>query len=141
MADVDVISDILKAAFEAFPESNFIQSLSHQYLIRGWLSKKQMQGLYDKALKIDGLAPGKLATLEAQILKMPNKYRSEKPATEALYTRDERTGELIAAVLQKYPGHKRVLYFEANYKNNRPLSPAEATELEKFYKFLIEGKK
>jgi hypothetical protein len=139
MADVDIVSDILKASMEAFPASEFIQSLSHQYLVRGWLSKKQLQGLYDKARKVHDLSPGKLATLEAQIMKMPNRYKSEMPAPSALYEKDERTGKLIADILARYPQHKRVLFFQMKYDKDEPLSSAETGELEKFAKLLLKG--
>ena len=51
--DVDVTKDVLKAVLAAQPGSSFIQSLLQQYEERGGLSKKQLQGLYDKASKIE----------------------------------------------------------------------------------------
>ena len=96
---------------EAFPNSEFIQSLSHQYLVRGWLSKKQLQGLFSKLQKAADVNPGKMATLEAQILKMPNRYKSTLPETKPMFEKDEVAGNKIKAILEKYPGHKRVLYF------------------------------
>ena len=138
MGDVDVISDILAAAFAAYPESEFIQNLSHWYLVHGGLSKKQLEGLYKKAQKIKTINPGKLATLEAIILKRPAKYRSALPETKPLYIKDERVGELINSILAKYPQHKRVLFFQTKYNNNETLSQAEITELEKFHKLLIK---
>jgi hypothetical protein len=138
MGDVDVVSDLLRATMAAFPSSEFIQSLSHQYLVRGWLSKKQLQGLHGKASKVKEIPPGKLATLEAQIMKMPNRYRSELPETTALYEKDEHIGQLIGELLTKYPQHKRVLFLQAKYKNNEPLSTSETSELEKFGKLLLK---
>jgi hypothetical protein len=41
---------------------------------------------------------------------------------------------MVEGVLNKYPQHKRVLYFKLRYDNNETLSTAEVTELEKFYK-------
>jgi hypothetical protein len=138
MADVDVISDLLKKALEVFPSSNFIQSLSHQYLVRGWLSKKQMEGLYDKLCKSPEIPPGKLATLEAQILKMPTRYRSEKPAEiTPLYEKDERVAKLFSDILSRYPQHKRVVFLSTKFNNNEPLSPSELSEVEKFHKLLV----
>jgi hypothetical protein len=134
--DVDVVNDILEAALAAYPESTFIKSLSQQYVERGGLSKKQLEGLYNKALKIKSIPPGKLATLEAMILKRPNRYKSAPPAPKPLYSKDERVGELIGAILQKYPQHKRVLFFQSKYNNNESLSPTEIAELEKFKKLL-----
>ena len=50
--DVDVIKDVLKTTLAVQPMSSFIQSLLRQYEERGSLSKKQLQGLYNKAQKI-----------------------------------------------------------------------------------------
>ena len=132
--DVDVIKDVLAAAREAFPESTFIQSLSLQYEERGGLSKKQLEGLFQKAQKIRGLATNKLATLEAEILKKPTRYKSKLPENKPLYSKEEKTGEMIESILAKYPQHKRVLFFKAKYDNNEPLSTSEMPELEKFSK-------
>ena len=132
--DVDVIKDVLAAAREAYPESTFVQSLSLQYDERGGLSKKQLEGLFKKAQKIKGLAANKLATLEAEILKKPTRYKSKLPENKPLYSKEEKTGEMIDGILAKFPQHKRVLFFKAKYDNNEPLSPAEILELEKFSK-------
>jgi hypothetical protein len=134
--DVDVVSDILEAALVAYPESTFIKSLSNQYQERGGLSKKQLEGLYQKSLKIQSIPPGKLATLEAMILKRPTRYKSAPPSPKPLYSKDERVGELIGAILAKYPHHKRVLFFQSKYNNNESLSATEIAELEKFKKLL-----
>ena len=48
--DVDIVLDILEAVVEAQPLSSFAKSIHHQYIERGGLSKKQLEGLY-KALK------------------------------------------------------------------------------------------
>ncbi len=134
--DVDIILDILKAVLEAQPLSSFTQSLLNQYQERGGLSKKQLEGLYSKATKVKTIPPGKLATLEAIILRKHSKHKSELPANTPLYVRDEKAGEMIAAILDKYPEHKRVLFFKTKYYNNEVLSPADISELEKFYKLL-----
>ncbi|HUC80894.1 MAG TPA: hypothetical protein VMR70_08260 [Flavisolibacter sp.] len=138
MSHVDVVSDILSAALKAYPDSEFVQSLSHQYLIRGSLSKRQLEGLYKKAERIKGLPPNKLATLEAIILKRPKKYKSALPPSQPLYEKDEQSGNLIEAILSRYPQHKRVLFFQSKHKNNQELSPTEKSELEKFHKLLIK---
>lgn len=134
--DVDIVKDILEAVLEAQPDSSFTQSLLHQYLERGGLSKKQLEGLYGKASKVKTIVPGKLATLEAIILKKPTRYKSALPATTPLYTKDEETGKRINDILAKYPQHKRVLFFQSKYENNELFTPAEITELSKFYKLL-----
>jgi len=138
MSHVDIVSDILSAALKAYPESDFVQSLSHQYLVRGSLSKRQLEGLYKKAERIKNLPVNKLATLEAIILKRPKKYRSDLPPAEPLYKKDEQAGKMIGDILSKYPGHKRVLFFQSKYDSNTPLSAIEATELEKFHKLLVK---
>lgn len=129
--DVDIISDILKLSMEAYPDSTFVHSLNHQYIERGGLSKKQLEGLYQKAIKVKSIPSNKLATLEAVILKKPNKYKSELPENKPLYEKDEAVGELIQTILSKYPEHKRVLYFLMKYENNEVLLPAEISELQK----------
>lgn len=134
--DVDVIKDVLKAALEAYPASVFIQSLLFQYEERGGLSKKQLQGLHQKASKVKDIPAGKLATLEAEILKRPTRYKSAPPPPQPLYTKNEAIGEMIEAILAKYPQHKRVVFFRTKYVNNEVLSPADITEIERFYKLL-----
>lgn len=134
--DVDIISDILKLSMEAYPDSVFVHSLNHQYIERGGLSKKQLEGLYQKALKVKTIPAHKLATLEAVILKKPTRYKSALPANTPLYTKDEATGKMIDSILAKYPEHKRVLFFRSKYENNEQLSPAETAELQRFGKML-----
>jgi hypothetical protein len=134
--DVDVIKDVLEAVLEAQPASSFVQSLLLQYQERGGLSKKQLEGLYNKATKVETISPNKLVTLEAIILKKPTRYKSELPPPEPLYKKDEATGQLLNAILSKYPQHKRVLFFKSKYENNEVLSATEMTELQKFGKLL-----
>ena len=134
--DVDVISDLLKAVLEANPASTFTQSLSRQYEERGGLSKKQLQGLLGKAQKVAGIPVGKLATLEAMILKRPTRFKSQLPTAKPLYVKDEQTGIMIDEILQKYPQHKRVLFFRSKYQSNQILDATEMAELQKFSKLL-----
>lgn len=134
--DVDVIKDVLEAMLAARPDSTFIKSLSHQYEERGGLSKKQLEGLYQKALKVESISDGKLATLEAVIMKKPTRYKSAPPPPKPLYSKDEHVGQMIEAILAKYPQHKRVLFFQVKYNNNETLTPPEITELEKFNRML-----
>ena len=135
-SDVDIVRDILEQTEIAFPTSDFIKSIHQQYLNRGGLSKKQLEGLYQMAQKINTVSAGKLSTLEAIILKKPTRYKSEKPAATPLYKKDEETGNKIAAILEKYPQHKRVLFLKAKYENNEVFTSTETTDLEKFYKLL-----
>lgn len=120
----------------AYPVSSFIISLYKQYGVRGSLSKKQLQGLYAKASKIEGINTGKLGTLEAIIKKMPTRYKSEAPAPRPLYEKDESTGKIINAILEKYPQHKQVLFLKAKYENNELLSPSEITDLKRIKQLL-----
>src|SRR5678816_334082 len=123
---IDIVNEVLEACIIAYPVSSFIISLYKQYISRGWLTKKQLQGMYSKAECITDLPPGKLAALEAIINKMPTRYKSEAPTeNKPLYQKDEETGKLIQAVLEKYPQHKRVLFLQSKYQNNEPLSSSE----------------
>lgn len=136
--DVDVIKDVLEAALEAMPHSEFLHSLSRQYEERGGLSKRQLDGLLKKASKVKEIPPARLATLEAVILKKPTKYRSAPPPPKPLFTKDETVGGQINAILQQYPEHKRVKVFQLKYERNEPLSAVEITELNKFFKLLVK---
>ncbi len=132
--DVDIINDVLKATLLAYPGSTFIQSLSFQYEERGGLSKKQLEGLYKKAAKVRTIPPNWLATLEAEILKRPTRYKSTLPPLKPLYEKNENIGQMISSILEKYPQHKRVLFFKSKFDNNEQLTASEISELEKFDK-------
>ncbi len=138
---VDVILDVLKETQAANPESEFVKSLLFQYQERGGLSKKQLEGLYSKASKINTISEAKLATLQAIILKKHAKHRSELPAPTPLYIKEEAVGKIIDAILEKYPQHKRVLFYKTKFENNETLSAVEKTELEKFKKLLLDKNK
>lgn len=91
-ADVDVIMDVLKETLAAFPESVFIQSLTHQYQERGGLSKKQLEGLLGKASRVMTISHGKLATIEAIILKKVTRDKSPVQSSVQLPLKDEKQG-------------------------------------------------
>ena len=129
---LDIINEVLEECILAYPVSSFIISLYKQYQQRGSLSKKQLQGLYGKASKIEGLPPGKLATIEAIIKRMPTRYKSELPQPTPLFEKEEATGHLIEEILKKYPQHKRVLFLKAKYDNNELLSTADMADLKRF---------
>jgi hypothetical protein len=141
-SEVDVIGKLLDACYEARPDALFFMSLMHQYEERGSLSKKQLEGLYQKAIRIDTIPENWLATLQATILKMPTRYKAA--ANEITIKPADTTGELeelqqtIQAILTKYPEHKRILFLKARLENNRELLPAEKAELEKFKKLLLK---
>jgi len=133
---LDIINMLLEDCIMAFPVSSFVISIYQQYQRRGWLSKKQLQGLYDKASKINGVLPGRLAALESIIKKMPTRQKSELPENKPMFEKDEASGKLIEQILSKYPQHKRVLFLKAKYSNNETLSASDITELKKFSKML-----
>lgn len=133
---VDVVFDVLKQSLEAYPGSTFIKSLFQQYQERGSLSKRQLEGLYQKASGIKTISPGKLATVQAIILKKHSNHRSTVSKPLPTNITDTTTAALIADILLKYPQHKRVLFFKMKYDNKEILPAAEKTELEKFHQLL-----
>lgn len=136
--NVDVVMDILKLSSAAFPTSNFLKSLLFQYQQRGGLSKKQLQDLYEKAKKVSDMPVGKLATLEAIILKKPTRYKSEINEGPTVITKDVKTGDLMNEILAKYPHHKMLVFLKAKYDNNETFSLNETAEVERFYKILFK---
>ncbi len=136
--DIDIISDLLKAVLLARPEDAFCKSLLLQYQQRGGLSKKQLEGLLGKATKFTDVAPGKLATLEAIILKKHSNHRSEATQTAPIPEKDDDSIVLVESILQKYPSHKRVLFFKIKISNRDILSTTEKEELNKFAKLLLK---
>ena len=133
---LDIINEVLEECILAYPLSSFIISLYKQYLERGSLSKKQLQGLYGKASKIETLPPGKLATIEAIIKKMPTRYKSELPENKPLFEKEESTGKLIAEILSRYPQHKRLLYLQSKYENNEIFTQTDLADLKRFKSLL-----
>ena len=134
---VDIVNEVLEACILAYPVSSFIIRLYKQFISRGCLTKKQLQGLHSKAQKINGFPPGKLAALEAIINKMPTRYKSEAPVeTKPLYQKDEETGKLIHPILERYHQNKRVLFLQSKYKNDEPLSSSELADLKNFTRLL-----
>lgn len=134
---IDIIARILEALYTHNPDALFVMSLMHQYEERGSLSKKQLEGLLQKAAKVPDMPASWLGTLEAIILKMPTRYRSAVETNTPVYAKDEAAGALLKAILDKYPQHKRVLYLLSKYENNDVLSADELTEIKKFHKLLL----
>jgi len=133
---LDMINEVLEECILAYPLSSFIISLYKQYQQRGSLSKKQLQGLYGKASKIESLAPGKLAAIEAIIKRMPTRYKSELPEPRPLFEKEESTGLMISEILSRYPAHKRVLVLKVKYDNNDLFTSADMTDLKRFHALL-----
>ena len=136
--DVDIILQVLEAVHKAKPASQFISSLLHQYQERGGLSKKQLEGLLGHASKLDGIQPARLATLEAIIKKKHSKHKSEAAVITPAIEKDPLIVQTIENILNKYPEHKRVLFFKLKYGKESFLTPAESDELKKFAKMLLK---
>lgn len=134
---VDVILQVLMAAHTARPDAAFITSLLQQYRERGGLSKKQLEGLHSKASKIEGISAAHLATLQAIINKKQTRYKNE-PSPVAAPEKEDRDGEIIGEILEKYPQHKRLLFFKMKADKKEKLTNIEKEELKKFYKLLIK---
>lgn len=128
---IDIINEVLEDCILAYPVSSFIISLYQQYNKRGSLSKKQLQGLHAKGVTAGTILPAKLATLQALINKMPNRFKSALPQNKPLFQKDESAGELIDIILQKLPQHKRVLFLQAKWKGDETLTVAEISDLKK----------
>ncbi len=138
MNDINILLDILKQMVKEHPSSGFVNSLYQQYCNRGGLSKKQLEGLYAKAVKTPGLAPNKLATLEAIIKKKPTRERAAATIKTTEPVKDEVTGQMLSGILSKFPQHKRVLFFKLKYDNNEVLTTAEREEVQRFGKLLLK---
>jgi hypothetical protein len=134
--DVDVVRDVLQQMLAARPDSTFIKSLAFQYEERGSLSKKQLEGLLQKATRVSEVPEHKLATLQAIILKKPTRERAAASAPTAFFTKDESIAVILDAILAKYPQHKQVLFLKNKYDNNEILSAAEITDLKRLEKVL-----
>ena len=135
---IDIIAKVLDALYQHNSDALFTMSLMHQYEERGSLSKKQLEGLFQKAQKVKEMPPNWLGTLEAIILKMPTRHKSTVENIKPIYSKDPEIGKLIEAILEKYPQHKRVLFLGAKYANNELMSAEEVTELKRFYKLLLK---
>jgi hypothetical protein len=132
----DVIQEVLEDCLLAFPVSSLLISLYKQYGQRGFLTKKQLEGLYAKAATVPDMQPGRLATLEAIIKKMPNRYKSALPEAQPVFEKDPVISGLLDAILEKYPQHKRVLFLKSKFDNNEVLSVVEIDELKRFHRMV-----
>ena len=136
--EIDIILDILKKCLEVFPDSVFLNSLFNQYRERGSLSKKQLEGLHSKASKINNFPVGKLATLQAIILRKPNRYKSDISMPQPIQIpADSNANLMVDEILNKYPQHKRVLYFKMKMDKKDILTALEHEELKKFHKLIM----
>jgi disulfide oxidoreductase YuzD len=136
--DMDIVAYMLEAVLKAKPDDTFCKSIQMQYMERGGLSKKQLEGLQGKAQRIEGIHPGKLATLEAIIKKKHVTHRSTVTIVKIENEKDDAAEKMINEILEKYPAHKRVLLFKTKFLKDGNLALAEKAELEKFHKLLIK---
>lgn len=135
---MDILLDILNEMVKAHPASDFVNSLYQQYCNRGGLSKKQLEGLHSKASKTSNISQGRLATLEAIIKKKPTRERAAATISSPLPVKDAAVGKQIDAILEKYPQHKRLVFFKSKFDNNENISALEIAEIEKFGKLLLK---
>ena len=135
---MDILLDILNEMVKTHPTSDFVNSLHQQYCNRGGLSKKQLEGLHSKAVKAQTISQGKLATLEAIIKKKPTRERAAATISAPLPVKDVTVVKRIDAILEKYPQHKRLLFFKSKFDNNENITALEIAEIEKFGKLLLK---
>lgn len=128
----DIVNEVLEACILAYPVSSFVISLYKQYINRGSLSKKQLQGLYGKASEIPDFSSAKLATLEALIKRMPNRYKSEIPEIKEVLDERNEYQDMITHILNMFPEHKRVLFLQSRLLQNHPLTPTDIADLKRF---------
>jgi hypothetical protein len=136
--DLDIVAQIIEAVLKAKPDDVFCKSISVQYMERGGLSKKQLEGLHGKASRIKEIGAGKLATLEAIIKKKHITHKSEVTVVSNEVTVDTAAQKMIEEILEKYPTHKRVLVFKSIFEKDKLLQKNDKEELEKFYKLLFK---
>jgi hypothetical protein len=130
----DIIEKILEACYNHNKDALFTMSLMHQYEARGWLTKKQLQGLHNKASKIKELPTGLLATLEATINKMPNRDKTPIDTINTSAKTNPNVVHWIESILLKYPQHKTVLALKAKLNKEKELSATDSATIEKIFK-------
>ncbi len=134
--DMDIIMQVLDAVLAVRADDAFCKSLKHQYIERGGLSKKQLEGLLGKAQNFTDLPPGKVATLQAIILKKHQKHTSPPATAHLKETAIHTLLPEIDAILAKFPEHKRLLFLRNKDEGKGNLSPAEREEVVRFTKLL-----
>jgi len=120
------------------PENAFIFSLHQQYCNIGGLSKKQMEGLLQKAKKNPAITQAHLATLEAMIKKKVTKQKSEKVTQAPEYYKGDAVLPEVEKILVKYPQHKMALFLQAKIKNKQPITDAEINEINRLNRLLLK---
>jgi len=130
--------NILETLKSASPHAVFVNSLHHQYCNRGGLSKKQLEGLYNKAEKSGIISTAKLATLEAIIKKKPTRYKSDIVTKAPEPKKNNEVEPLLKSILEKYPQHKMALFLHSKCIHQDALSEAEIAEIKRLAKVLIK---
>lgn len=130
----DIVQEVIEDALLAFPVSPLLISFYKQYQQRGFLTKKQLQGLHSKAASSNKINPGKLATLEALIKKMPTRVKSELPELLPEIEPNPEVKVMLDKVLIKFPMHKRALFFLSKHNNKENLTASELNDLKQFLK-------
>jgi hypothetical protein len=138
MASPDILLQILTKIRAMRPDSVFIESLYNHYCNRGGLSRKQLEGLLNKARKIPEFSQANIATLEAIILKKPVKEKAAATITAASAQKDDALEKMLAAILEKYPQHKTALFIKSKLRNNEAIASTTVTEIKKLHKLLIK---
>lgn len=136
--DVDVLNDVILLAIDHYPDNAFLKGLYRQYHDLGGLSRRQMEGLLGKAEKVPAITAAQKATLEAEIRKKPQRFRSEAPAHSPIYEKDASAEKLILEILEKYPEHRMVKILGQKIDKMDPLTPVERQELERFHRLLVK---
>jgi hypothetical protein len=136
--DVDVINDVILLAMDHYPDNAFLKGLYRQYHDLGGLSRKQLEGLLGKADRVPAVTGAQKATLEAEIRKKPQRFRTEAPTHSPIYEKDETAGRLIREILDRYPEHRMVKILHQKIEKMEPLTTVERQELERFHRLLVK---
>lgn len=133
---LDIVLKVLEAAHAARPNAAFISSLLQQYRLRGGLSKKQMEGLFAKASKIESIPASQLATLQAIILKKATRHKLDATtvSTPTPNINLENLKRMLDFILKKYPGHKQALLFHQKITTGHTLNISETEDIKRWYK-------
>jgi hypothetical protein len=137
----DVIDKILDACYQYNKDALFTMSLMHQYEERGFLTKGQLEGLFNKASTIKDMPVAWLATLEATIAKLPTRDKTPiQKKVDLVKPKDAVVEQKIQSILTNYPQHKAVLALQFKFEKQNELTATELKEVEKFYDLLIVKK-
>lgn len=135
---MDIILKILERMRLDDPTQEFIQSTHRFYLEKGGLSKKQMEGLLALAVQNPNVPPANIATLQAIIKRKQLKQRSPKPTLNQQEDGEAvAAGQMIEAILEKYPQHKRILYLKTLHAKGL-LKKEDNDELKRLAKLLLK---